>query len=237
MEKAEECVFIVNFLLIKTVDNKVCLSYSVEGGMIRNKEQGVQIVKKIRFSAFTTFDIVLMAMLATANGAMTFYLSVVNKVLNSFGGPIATSSIVGLYMVYGLLACYIIRKPGTAVVTYAFGALVQSFIGNAYGFMAAIAAAFCYMFAAELLFALLRYKSWNTGALMLVGGAMVPLWFIVAAYMFGYTSWSWQVLVVALVVRIASGVLLCGLLTKWLGDALGRTGLLRRYAWSRGERG
>lgn len=193
-------------------------------------------MKKFRFSAFTTFDIVLMAMLATANGAMTFYLSVVNKTLNSLGGPIATSTIVGLYMVYGLLAYYIIRKPGTAVITYAFGALVQSFMGTAYGFMSAIAAALCYMIAAELVFALLRHKVWNVGALMLAGGAMVPLWFIVAAYMFGYTSWGWQVLAIALVVRVASGVLLCGMLTKWLGDALGRTGLLRRYAWSRDER-
>ena len=53
--------------------------------------------------------------------------------------------------------------------------------------------------------------------LMLVGGAMVPLWFLFAANMFGYTSWPLEVLGIALVVRILSGVLLCGLLTKVLG--------------------
>ena len=52
---------------------------------------------------------------------------------------------------------------------------------------------------------------------MLVGGAMVPLWFLFAANMFGYTSWPIEVLGIALVVRILSGVLLCGLLTKVLG--------------------
>ena len=66
--------------------------------------------------------------------------------------------------------------------------------------------------------------------LMLVGGAMVPLWFLFAANMFGYTSWPLEVLGIALVVRILSGVLLCGLLTKVLGEALVKTGLLRRFA-------
>lgn len=76
--------------------------------------------KRNRLS-FTTLDIVLMAMLATANAVLTFYLSYINKMLNSLGGPVATSTIVGVYMVYGLLAYYIIRKPGTAAITYGIG--------------------------------------------------------------------------------------------------------------------
>ncbi|MBJ8191454.1 ECF transporter S component, partial [Bacillus cereus] len=142
------------------------------------------------FAKFTTLDIVLMAMLATLNGVMTVYLSLINKTLNSLGGPIATSAIVGLYMIYGLLAYYIIRKPGTAVIAYAFGAVVQSFMGSAYGIASIIAAAVCYMIAAELVFALLRYRRWNAVSLMLGGGAMGPLWFIVAANMFGYMHWG-----------------------------------------------
>ncbi|MDG0056303.1 ECF transporter S component [Paenibacillus sp. P2(2022)] len=188
------------------------------------------------FAKFTTLDIVLMAMLATLNGVMTVYLSMINKTLNSLGGPIATSAIVGLYMIYGLLAYYIIRKPGTAVIAYALGAVVQSFMGSAYGIASIIAAAVCYMVAAELVFALLRYRRWNAVSLMLVGGAMVPLWFIVAANMFGYMHWGWKVLTIALVVRILSGIVLCGLLTKVLGDALNGTGLLKRFELGRASR-
>ncbi|WP_438351897.1 ECF transporter S component [Paenibacillus sp. FA6] len=174
-------------------------------------------------------EIVLMAMLATANAVMTFYLSFINKILNSAGGPVATATIVGLYMIYGLLAYYIIRKPGTAMITYGIGGTIQCFVGNSYGIAATIVAALCYIVVAEVVFALMQYKRWGIGSLMLVGGAMVPLWFLCAAYMFGYTAWGWEVLTIALVVRVLSGVLLCGILTKLLGDSLERTGLLRNY--------
>lgn len=181
------------------------------------------------FAAFTTLDIVLMAMLATANGVMTFYLSVVNKMLNNLGGPIATSTITGLYIIYGLLAYYIIRKPGTAVITYGIGALVQSFIGSAYGLASIVVAALCYMVVLEVLFWITRYKRWNTAFIMTAGAALVPLWFVFAAQMFGYTAWGWPVLLIAFVTRVVSGAILCGWLTKVLGDGLIRTGLLRKY--------
>lgn len=185
---------------------------------------------------FTTMDIVLMALLATANAVMTVYLSGVNQLLSSLGGPILTSSITGLYMIYGLLAYYIIRKPGTAVITYALGALVQSFLGTSYGILSALAAAACYMIVAEVIFALLRYRNWSAGVMMLVGGAMVPIWFLVAIQMFGYAKWGLTVLTIAMAVRILSGVLLCGVLTVVIAGAIRKTGLLRRFAGLAGER-
>ncbi|WP_019635201.1 ECF transporter S component [Paenibacillus fonticola] len=188
--------------------------------------------KRKAFAAFTTMDIVLMAMLAAANAVMTVYMSPVNQALNSVGGPIATSTITGLYMVYGLLAYYIIRKPGTAVITYSIGAVVQSFMGTAYGLPACFAAAACYMVIAEIIFAIFKYRNWGWSVLLLAGGAMVPIWFFVAAQMFGYTVWGMDILLIALVVRTISGVVLCGLLTKLLGDGLARSGLLRRFAVS-----
>lgn len=188
------------------------------------------------FKAFTTIEIVLMAMLAAANGVMTIYLSPLNQALNGLGGPIATSTITGLYMIYGLLAYYIIRKPGTAVITYGIGAVVQSFMGSAYGIASCFAAAACYMVIAELVFAAFRYKKWNLPVLMLAGGAMVPIWFFFAARMFGYMAWGTDVLFIALGVRILSGIVMCGMLTKLLGDVLSRSGLLRRFAVSSGRR-
>ncbi|MCM3701274.1 ECF transporter S component [Paenibacillus macerans] len=192
--------------------------------------------KKTAFAKFTTLDIVLMAMLAAANAVMTVYLSPVNQALNGLGGPIATSTITGLYMVYGLLAYYIIRKPGTGLITYGIGAVVQSFMGSAYGIVSCFAAAACYLVIAEGIFALTRYKKWGWTVMLGAGGAMVPVWFFVAAQMFGYTKWGTGVLLIALVVRTLSGVVFCGLLTKLIGDGLARSGLLRRFAVSRGAK-
>ncbi|CAM3409776.1 ECF transporter S component [Paenibacillus lactis] len=185
-----------------------------------------------KWFAFTTQEIILMAMLAAVNAVITVYIGPVNKLLSSLGGPIATSTTTGIYMVYGLLAYYIIRKPGTAVVTYAIGGTIQAMTGTVYGIASCFVAAACYMVIAEIIFAAVRYRNWSTSVLMLVGGAMVPLWFVFAANMFGYTAWPIGVLGIALVVRILSGIFLCGLLTKVLGEALAKTGLLRRFAVS-----
>lgn len=189
---------------------------------------------KITFKAFTTLDIVLMAMLAAANAVMTVYLSPLNMALNGLGGPIATSTVTGLYMIYGLLACYIIRKPGTAVITYGIGAVVQAFMGSAYGIASCFVAAACYMVVAEAIFAFFRYRKWSFPVMLLAGGALVPIWFFFAARMFGYMKWGTDILLIALAVRILSGMVLCGLLSKLIGDALARSGLLRRYAVKRG---
>ncbi|MCA1292614.1 ECF transporter S component [Paenibacillus sp. alder61] len=199
------------------------------------KEAGKK--KGFSWSAFTTLDIVLMAMLAAANAVLTVYISPVNQALNGIGGPIATSTITGLYMVYGLLACYIIRKPGTAVITFGIGAVVQAFMGTAYGIASCFVAAGCYMVVAETIFAAFRYRKWNLPIMLLVGGAMVPIWFFFAARMFGYMKWGTDILLIALAVRILSGIVLCGLLSKLLGDALSRSGLLRRFAVHRGAEG
>ncbi|MCH1639785.1 ECF transporter S component [Paenibacillus timonensis] len=185
------------------------------------------------FQRFTTLDIVLMAMLAAANAVMTVFLSPLNQALNGLGGPILTSTITGLYMIYGLLAYYIIRKPGTALITYGIGAVVQAFMGTAYGILSCFVAAACYLIIVEAAFALVRYKKWSWPMLMITGGAMVPLWFFFAAQMFGYTKWGMDVLLIALVVRVLSGMILCGLLVKLLGDALAGSGLLRRFAAGR----
>lgn len=111
---------------------------------------------------FTTFDIVLMALLAVANAVLTAYVvSYINKALTAIGGPIATSVTVGIYILYALLAMYIVRKPGTAFITCMLGATVQTLFGISYGMVSAYGAALCYTVAIELFFALNRYKNWG----------------------------------------------------------------------------
>jgi len=185
--------------------------------------------KATKFQRFTTLEIVLMAILAMANAVLTVFLSSVNQFLTTLGGPIATSTIVGVYMIYGVLAMYIIRKPGTAFITYMLGATVQTLLGNSYGMAASVVAALCYALAVELICLLFRYKRWSVGVMMLIGFCAVPLWFIFAANMFGYLKWGWTQLTIALIVRCISGVILCGWLSKVIGDAMKRTGLLRTF--------
>ena len=181
--------------------------------------------------SFTTLDLVLMALLAVANGLLTFYGAPLNKMLAAIGGPILTSTIVGIYMTYGMLAIYIIRKPGAALITYLIGATVQTlFLPNPYGVAANYVAAICYAIAIEAIFAIYRYKRWDYISVMFASVVAVPLWFVCAAYMFGYLKWGIPVLTIALLVRCVSGILLCGFLSKWVADRLAGAGLLRTFA-------
>ncbi|MBN3524747.1 ECF transporter S component [Paenibacillus apiarius] len=188
-----------------------------------------------RFSlrSLTLSEWVLMALLAAANGVLTSGLSWVNKLLHSMGGPMLTSSIVGLYMIYGLLAMYIIRKPGAALMTYALGACIQILVGTAYGAWSAIAAAACYAVVIEPLFYLFQYRRYNWSAMLFVGAAAVPLWFVVSAFMFGYIQYESWVLIVTLCIRCVSGMLLCGALAKVIGDRLAPTRAVRPFALGR----
>ena len=195
------------------------------------KKTGSSILQSL-----TIQEWVLMALLAAANGVVTTLLAYLNKMLNVWGGPILTSTIVGVYVVYGLLAMYIIRKPGAALFTYAIGALIQIMLGISYGAWSAIAAAVCYAIVAEPLFLMYKYQRLTWGRMMFIGTALVPLWFVVAAFMFGYTAFAPSVLVITLVIRCVSGMLLCGALTKWLGDLLAKSRYVRSFAISQDQR-
>ena len=188
-------------------------------------------MRKSFIQRLTLNEWVLMALLAAANGAVTSLLSHLNKLLHAWGGPILTSSVTGVYIVYGILAMVIIRKPGAALFTYAIGALMQIMLGGtAYGAWSAIVAAACYATVAEFVFYIYRYKRFGWGAMMFVGTAVVPLWFVAASFMFGYIEFAPSILVTTLIVRCLSGMLLCGALAKWLGDRLEGSRYVRPFA-------
>jgi energy-coupling factor transport system substrate-specific component len=179
---------------------------------------------------FTTFDIVLMALLAAANAVITVYASYLNKMLTAIGGPIATSTSVGIYMIYGILAMYIIRKPGSALITFMIGATMQTLLGISYGALSAYVAAICYAVAVEAVFAIYRYKRWDYTSIIIASVCATLLWFPFAAYMFGYIKWGVPVLAIALIIRCLSGIVLCGIFSKWIGDRLRNAGLLKFFA-------
>jgi len=198
----------------------------------------------MKLKKLTTHDIVLMALLAVGNGVLTFFTAYINQLLTAVGGPIATSTITGIYMVYGVLAMYIIRKPGAAFGTYMIGATVQSLFGISYGAASAYVAALCYAVIIEAVFAIIRYKYWGYITVSLASLLAVPLWFIGAAYMYGY--WAWEgsvqifgidihVLLAAFMIRCMSGIILCGIVTKLIGVGLERAGWLKWFSAGRGR--
>jgi energy-coupling factor transport system substrate-specific component len=188
--------------------------------------------EKRRTKGLTTVDIVLMAILAIVNGVAMTYLAMLNQVLTALGGPILTSITLGLYSISGVLAGYIIRKPGAAFFTLTLSGVVQVLSGNPNGLISLVATTTDGL-GAELGYALFRYKRYDWASTALCGLFTIPIWFIVAAFWFGYIKWGWTILLIAFAVRCLSGVVLCGWLSKAIGDLLNKTGILKGFGISK----
>lgn len=176
----------------------------------------------------TTIDIVLMAILAIANGVALFYVAILNQILTAIGGPILTSVTLGLYAISGVLAAYIIRKPGVAFFTLTLTGVVQVLSGNPNGLIV-MTAGVLEGIGAELGYAIYRYKRWDWVSTSLSGILAVPGFFIVATFWFGYYKWGIWILLIAFIVRCLSGMILSGWVSKILGDLLVKTNILKGF--------
>ncbi|MFG6120957.1 ECF transporter S component [Thalassobacillus sp. B23F22_16] len=181
-----------------------------------------------KMKGLTTVDIVLIAILAIVNGVALTYIAMLNQLLTAIGGPILTSITLGLYSISGVLAAYIIRKPGVAFFTLTLAGVVQIISGNPNGLVAIVAATTDGL-GVELGYALFRYKRWDWLSTAVAGFLAVPLWFIIAAFWFGYYKWGITILLIAFAVRCLSGVVLSGWLSKIIGDVLVRTNILKGF--------
>ncbi|MEO6116503.1 MAG: ECF transporter S component [Pseudolysinimonas sp.] len=137
----------------------------------------------------------------------------------------------GVWLIAGVLAALIIRKPGAALFAELVAATVEALIGNQWGPLT-IVYGLVEGIGAELIFALFLYASWRVvtailaGALAGAGGAILDLIF----YYPGYTPAVATVYVVCFAI---SGALLGGLVSWLLTRALAATGALSRFASGR----
>ncbi|SFE54135.1 ECF transporter S component [Alteribacillus iranensis] len=185
--------------------------------------------RKVKKKGLTTTDIVLIAILAIVNGVALLYMAMLNQLLTALGGPILTSITIGFYSISGVLAAYIIRKPGVAFFTLTLTGVVQVITGNPNGLITMVAGITDGL-GVELGYALFRYKRWDWLSTAVAGMMAVPAWFIISAFWFGYYKWGIAILLSAFVVRCISGVVLTGWLSKIIGDILAKAGILKGFS-------
>ena len=122
------------------------------------------------FNKFTIFDLVMMAVLAALGIAMK---SVVKPMAQIVCGPLMIPSGTlagGLYMMWLIIGCGLIRKPGTAVVISIIQALLVIFTGSvtSHGIMSLVT----YIapgLAVEILYLIIRHRSCCSGCCALGG--------------------------------------------------------------------
>jgi energy-coupling factor transport system substrate-specific component len=138
----------------------------------------------------------------------------------------------GIWLLAGVLAALIIRKPGAALFAELVAAIVEALVGNQWGGPTTILYGVIEGLGAELIFALFLYSSWRVWTAMLAGGLAGIGGGILDIVLFnpGVTT---GFITVYLVCFAISGAVLAGVVGWLIVRALVPTGALNRFASGR----
>ena len=138
----------------------------------------------------------------------------------------------GLWLLAGVLAALVVRKPGAALFAELVAAIVEALVGNAWGGPITILYGVVEGLGAELIFAVFLYTSWRlvtamlAGGLAGIGGGILDIVLYTPGVTPGYIA-------IYLVCFAVSGVVLAGVVGWLIVRALVPTGALNRFAAGR----
>lgn len=187
---------------------------------------------RARVRGWTTRDAVLVAVLAVVFGFLYIQWVPLWVAVRALGAQVGQEALFGFWLAAGVLASYIVRRPGAALSGEFLAALAEVLFGSAAGTPLLITG-IVQGLGAECVFGARRWRDYSLVTVLLAGAvtALVALpwnW-----YRLGYFTLNPGFLLVLVVVRLLSGALLGGLFPKLLGDALARTGVLAGFALGR----
>ncbi len=180
-------------------------------------------------------EIVVVSVLGVVFAVIYLLFFLFGNVLFGLMGPMGFEIIFGIWFIVSIIAAYIIRKPGAAFFSETIAATVQVMIGNFTGPIL-IVVGMVQGIGAEAVFAATKYKKYTLAVLMCAGMGSAVTSFIFGYFMFGYSAYTMGLVVAMFIVRLISGALLAGVLGKWVGDALYKTGVLRSFAISKAQK-
>lgn len=178
----------------------------------------------------TLQDLVLLASLAVVFGFLYWALVQLWGPLQVLMGPfgdLAQNVLIGGWMVVAPLAIYIVRKPLVGIAVEVIASVIEVvFLASPVGPMLLVAG-LVQGAGAELPFALTRYRRYSW-AVFVASGISAALFNLgLGMVRFGWLGQDFFALRVGF--QLVSGIVLCGLLAKVIGDALLRTGVLDNY--------
>jgi energy-coupling factor transport system substrate-specific component len=138
----------------------------------------------------------------------------------------------GLWLLAGVAAALIIRKPGAALFAELVAAVVEALVGNQWGGAVTILYGVVEGIGAELVFAIFLYVNWRlfvavlAGILSGIGGGILDL-------VLYYPGSALRFSAIYLVSFAVSGAVLAGVLGWVIVRALAPTGALNRFASGR----
>jgi energy-coupling factor transport system substrate-specific component len=187
-----------------------------------------------RPTRFTLKDLVLIVVLGVVFGFLYWALVQAWTGLSILLGPagdLAQHVLLGGWLLVAPIAVAIVRTRFAGVIAEILASVIEVvFLGSAVGPMLMIAAAIQGA-GSELPFALRRYSSFGWGSYALSGLLGAGFVFVFSAFRSGW--YGQDLFFLRLIIQLASGVILGGLLAKVIVDALAKTGVVDNYAIGR----
>lgn len=179
-------------------------------------------------------EIVLMSVLSVVSGVAYMAFSLlgygIRNVLTPFGlAPFGLEVIFGVWFIGSIIIAYIIQKPGAALMVALISAAVEILSGSPGG-AKIILAGLIQGAGAEVPFALTKWRDYRLRILILAGMTAAVFSFTWQLFASGNLALSLWLLVSMLIVRLISSAFFAGVLGKWIGDSLAKTGVLSGYA-------
>lgn len=145
-------------------------------------------------------EIVIMSVISIVFAVVYLLFTHFGNVLAGMFGPIAYEPIYGIWFIVSVIAAYMIRKPGAALVSEIIAALVECLLGNPSGPMV-IVIGIVQGLGAEAVFLATRWKAYSLPVLMLAGMGSSVASFIYDLFVSGYAAYSPGYLLIMLVIR------------------------------------
>lgn len=185
---------------------------------------------KPRSYRWRVVDIVVASVLAVAAG-LVFVLW--NIASNPIGAPLGAvlpglqALLGGGWLFAGVLTALVIRKPGAALYGEMVAATVSALVGNQWGVLT-LESGLVQGLAAELVFAVFLYRSWNLPVAVL-SGAAAGLALAINDLVLWYPGSAATFSAIYVVSAIVSGALIAGALSWFVVRGLAKTGALSRF--------
>lgn len=179
--------------------------------------------------SWRTVDIVVAAAIAVAFGVVYWAWGVLfTGTTAAFAFlPPAQYVLSGVWLIAGVLAGLVVRKPGAAIFAETVAASVSILLGSPWSLDVALSGVYQGA-GAELAFALFRYRRWDLFVTMLAAAlAAVGEWLHDIPLYFAAVPLTEQLLIG--VFMLVSALAFAGLGTWWLFRALVQTGVLAQF--------
>jgi energy-coupling factor transport system substrate-specific component len=187
-----------------------------------------------RPTRFTLKDLVLIVVLGVVFGFLYWALVQAWTGLSILLGPagdLAQHVLLGGWLLVAPIAVAIVRTRFAGVIAEVLASVIEVvFLGSAVGPIL-IASAAIQGAGSELPFALRRYSSFGWGSYALSGLLGAGFVFVFSAFRYGW--YGQDLFFLRLIIQLASGVILGGLLAKVIVDALAKTGVVDNFAIGR----